>query len=105
MIAVDTTKSLEQLDGQDWGRPNFGSYLVTSCHRLRKKPLREFEGEDFRVFLGQSFSLEFLVPAVFAFLKKDPLAGGHFQPGSVLEHLLRSDPKFWAANPSLRGEV
>ena len=105
MIAVDLTKSLEQLDGQDWGPPNFGSYVVTSCHRLRKKPLCDFEGEDFRVLLGQSVSLEFLIPASLAFLQKNPLAGGHFHPGSVLEHLLRSDAKFRMTNPDLRAEI
>jgi hypothetical protein len=53
-MTIDTSKTLEELDGQDWGQPNFDSYVVTACHRLRKKPVREFEEEDFRVLLGQS---------------------------------------------------
>jgi hypothetical protein len=31
--------SLEQLDGRRWGEPEFDSYVVRTCHALRRKPI------------------------------------------------------------------
>ncbi len=40
-------KTLEQLEQDCWGEPEFGSHLVTECHRLRKVPIGEFRRGDF----------------------------------------------------------
>ncbi len=36
-MKVDLNNTLEQLDKQDWGEPEYDSYLVKTCHQLRKK--------------------------------------------------------------------
>jgi hypothetical protein len=41
-------KTLDELEGVVWGEPTFDSYLVTTCHRLRTKPVDEFSVEDLR---------------------------------------------------------
>lgn len=35
----DRNKSLQELEGQDWNKPNFDSHLVATCHALRQKPI------------------------------------------------------------------
>ncbi|WP_190945458.1 contact-dependent growth inhibition system immunity protein [Paenibacillus sp. UASWS1643] len=46
MRQVDLTKTLEELEGEYWGEPNFASSLVIQVHKLRKKPLCELNNED-----------------------------------------------------------
>lgn len=43
---MDTSKSLEELEHEIWGPPEFDSHLVTECHRLRKVPLCELTVEN-----------------------------------------------------------
>jgi hypothetical protein len=38
-VGFDRTKCLQELEHDDWGEPTFSSHLVTTCHRLRRKPL------------------------------------------------------------------
>ena len=49
----DRTKSLQELERHDLGEPPYGSYLVTTVHRLRRKPLADFTVEDLRIMIGQ----------------------------------------------------
>ena len=55
--------TLENLDNEKWGSPDFSSHLVTECYRLRTVPLSEFTVENIRIMIGQGLSLEYLVPA------------------------------------------
>lgn len=43
------SKSLDQLEGVVWDEPSFDSHVVTTCHRLRTKPIDEFGVEDLRI--------------------------------------------------------
>jgi hypothetical protein len=81
--------TLEELDGEVWGEPDYPSHLVTTCHRLRKKDLDDFTIEDLRIMVGQGIALEHLVPRVLARLRDDPLAGGDFYSGDLLSALIR----------------
>ncbi len=91
-------KTLDELEGFTWGEPTFGSYLVTTCHRLRTKPVGEFTVEDLRIMVGQGVGLSHLVPQAVAALERDPLAEGDYYPGDLLasvvgaEGWLRSNP-------------
>ncbi|HEY6409919.1 MAG TPA: contact-dependent growth inhibition system immunity protein, partial [Ktedonobacteraceae bacterium] len=59
----ERNKSLQELEGQDWGDGNyFPSYLVLTTHALRRKPLRDFSVEDLRIMIGQNISPDYLVP-------------------------------------------
>ena len=44
-------KTLEELDGQDWGEPTFQSGLVINCHRLRQVPLKDWAADDLGRFM------------------------------------------------------
>jgi hypothetical protein len=95
----DRSKSLQELEQQDWGESTYHSSLVTTCHRLRRKPLNQFTVEDLRILIGQRIGLSFLLPLAVERLEEDPLAEGDFYPGDLLQAVLRAGDTFWAAHP------
>ena len=84
-------KTLEELEQLAWGEQTFDSYLVTTCHRLRKKPVDEFTVEDLRIMIGQKFGLQHLLPRAIEVLEGEPLAGGDFYPGDLLANVIACD--------------
>ncbi len=105
MIRSDRNKTLDQLDPPAWGEPRDDSHLVTTCHRLRRKPLREFAVEDLRVMIGQSFSLPWLIPLAVEALEAEPLVAGDFYAGDLLAAVLKVPPDFWRAAPEWRSRT
>ncbi len=93
-------RTLDVLDPPAWGEPEFQSHLVTTCHRLRTKPIGEFSTEDLRIMIGQQIGLEHLVPLALAKVEGNPLCEGDFFPGDLLLALLRAETTFWAEYPS-----
>ena len=97
------TKTLQELEGQDWGDGSyFPSHLVLTTHALRRKPLQDFTIEDLRIMIGQNFSLEYLVPLAIKRLQHNPLAAGDFYEGDLLASVLRVESSFWQRHPDLR---
>ncbi|MDX2170206.1 MAG: contact-dependent growth inhibition system immunity protein [Deltaproteobacteria bacterium] len=99
MIRFDPNKTLDQLDPSAWGKPEYDSHLVTTCHRLRQQPPREFSVEDLRIMIGQGISLPWLMPLAVEALEADPLAEGDFYPGDLLAAVLRVPPDYWSSAP------
>ena len=97
----DKTKSLEELDQHAWGEPAYDSYLVTTVHRLRRKPLSEFSVEDLRIMIDQQIGLPFLIPLAVECLEVEPLAGGDLYAGDLLQAVLRADEAIWGDHPDL----
>ncbi|MFC0604786.1 contact-dependent growth inhibition system immunity protein [Winogradskyella pulchriflava] len=90
------SKSLESLEKEFWGDiPKDEGYLVTTCHQLRKKQLKEFNTEDLRIMIGQNIGLRFLIPLALKALNKNILAEGHLYEGDLLKMVLTSDPEYW----------
>jgi hypothetical protein len=98
-------KSLQELEASDWGEPTCDSHLVTTIHRLRRVPLRQFSVEDLRIMIGQNIGLQYLVPLALGHLRKNPLAEGDFYPGDLLKMMLTADPTFWRDHPQWRKEI
>jgi hypothetical protein len=94
----DRSKSLQELEQQDWGEPTYHSSLVTTCHRLRRKPLNQFTVEDLRIMIGQQISLSILVPLAVERLESEPLAEGRYYPGDLLAMVLNVDETFWTSH-------
>src|SRR5690242_12135913 len=101
-MQFDRSKSLQQLEGRDWGEPEFDSHLVTECHRLHRVPLRDFTAENLRIMIGQQISLPHLVPIALELLNADPLVAGDFYEGDLLMAVLRVESAFWRKHPVLR---
>lgn len=66
-------RTLEELDGERWGEPTFDSYVVRTCHALRRKPLNTLTDEELRLAVGQGIGLEWLVPLMLQRLAENPL--------------------------------
>ncbi len=94
-------KNLQDLEGVDWGEPQFPSHLVTTCHRLHRTPLQDFTVEDLRIMIGQQLGLPYLVPLALEYLRVNPFVCGDFGPGDLLSVVMRVEPAFWLAHPNL----
>ena len=97
--------TLEDLENERWGDPEFGSHLVTECHRLRKVPIGQFTIENLRIVIGQGFTLPPLMPLALAKLFDDPFAQGDYYPGDLLQAVLRTKWEFWESDPALFSEL
>ena len=59
--------SLEQIEGNVWGDPPSGAtHLITTVHRLRRKPIGTLTAEDLRMLIAQRLGLDVLVPRALA---------------------------------------
>ena len=96
------SKTLTQIEESDWGPPRYDSYLVTTCHRLRHKPIGAYTSEDLRIMLGQRIGVPLLLPIALERLDENPLAAGDLYPGDLLVAVLRLMPDAAAAIPDLR---
>jgi hypothetical protein len=60
---TDTSKSLAELSGVDWGPPPAGaSELARERHELRRRPIRDLSTEELRRFLDMGCDATLLVP-------------------------------------------
>lgn len=98
----DRRKSLQDLEEQDWGEPEFDSNLVRTCHRLRRVPLADFTVENLRIMIGQKIGLLFLVPLAIEALQEDPFAEGDHYPGDLLNVVLAVPDSFWSVHANMR---
>jgi hypothetical protein len=99
--SFDCTKSLQELEGVNWGDSPDPSYLHTTCYGLRRKRLADFTTEDLRIMIGQGIGLPYLIPLALEKLREDPFAGGDLYPGDLLHSVLKVSPRFWQAHPDL----
>jgi hypothetical protein len=88
-------KTLENLEKDFWGKPEYDSHLVKRCHELRKLPLDSFTTEDLRIMIGQQISLDYLIPLALEVLTIDLFAEGDFFEGDLLKNVLAIDTDFW----------
>jgi CDI immunity proteins len=81
-------KTLDELEGEVWGEPEWHSGLVIRCHQLRTKPVDEFSIGDLQIMIGQKIGLPHLMPRAIEALKRDPLAEGDYYPGDLLNSVI-----------------
>lgn len=103
MDKLSETRTLQDLERDDWGEPSTGETpLIQKCLALRRKPLCDFSIEDLRLGIGQKMGLKFLLPLAVQRLESDPLVSGNFYPGDLLPNVLRIPITDWLANAELR---
>lgn len=94
--AMNTNElSLEQLENDFWGEPEFDSYVITTCHKARKKPLSELSHEEIRLLIGQKIGLKYLLTMALDILEIEPLIEVTFYEGDLMNELLRLDISDW----------
>ncbi len=91
-------KTLEELDGENWGEPFHSSSLIINTFKLRKKRLCDFTIEDLRLMIGQQFSLEYLIPLALEKLSLNLASEGDLYEGDLLHSVLRVDIVYWKTN-------
>ena len=104
-MQVNLDESIEQIENEYWGEPTYDSHLVITCHKLRKKPLKDFTVEDLRIMIGQNISLELLIPLAIERLKQNIMAEGDLYPGDLLQSVLRANESYWLQNPGLHSKL
>ena len=100
-------KSLEQLDGEDWGDPDAApTNLVRRCLLARRKPIRDMPIDDLRCLIGQGIGLKYLMPRALDLIEADPLdETGVGYPGALFCAVLRTKPDFWRDWPDMAVRV
>ena len=99
-MKLNLDKTLEQLEKEYWPEPSNDSYLVKTCHNLRKKPIKDFETEDLRILIGQNISLSILIQIALDKLRINIFAEGDFYEGDLLTNVLTSETQYWIDNKS-----
>lgn len=95
-MQIATNMCLDDIEGVDWGEPEYDSNLVVTCHKLRKKPVSEFTVADLRIMIGQDISSEILIPIALNRFSEDPLICGDFYDGDLLSVVSRLPPAYWS---------
>lgn len=98
-------KTLEALEKEYWSEPTYDSHLVTTCHALRKKQLKDFTTEDLRIMIGQNIGLKYLIPLALEKLQQNILADGDCYEGDLLNAVLRSDKEYWLVETDNRNKM
>lgn len=97
---IDTNKSIEELENDYWGDPALDSYVITTCHKARKKPIRSLSNEEIRCLIGQKTGIKYLLPIAVGIVKKEPFIDITLFEGDLLLQLLRLDINDWKYNPN-----
>lgn len=104
-IIVNVSKSLEELEGEKWSKPDFDSNLAKESCRLWSVPISELSVENLRMLIGQKIGLKFLVPVAVDILAVNPLAEGAMYKGDLLASVATIPENFWQEHPELNNQV
>lgn len=98
-------KTLQELEGDDWGEPKHTTWMVKECCRLRRVPLKDFTVGNLRLMTGQEIGLDYLVPLAIEVLSDNPLVEGSYYPGDLLSNVIEVSEEFWSQHPELQQKV
>ena len=105
IIEIDLSKSLEEIEDNYWGEPEFLSSLVINCHKNRKIPLKELTPDQIRLLLGQDIGTKYLLPLALNILKENPYIECTYYPCDLLLLIVeRIDLKYWIEDKILYNE-
>lgn len=101
----DRYKTLQELEGRDWGEPTFNSHLVATCHNLRNKPVGNFNVQDLRIMIVQNISLDYLIPLALEMLEDNIFLEGDTYSCNLLDAVLKVGRAFWLNNPIYKNDL
>ena len=106
-IARSSSRSLQDLEGEDWGDPETApTHLVRRCLAARRQPIGDLPLDDVRCLIGQGIGLPYLLPRALDAVEADPLIdSGVGYPGSLLCTVLRTKMEFWREWPELMRRI
>ena len=97
---IDINKSIEELENDYWGDPALDSYVITTCHKARQKPIRSLSNEEIRCLIGQKTGIKYLLSIAVGIVKKEPFIDITLFEGDLLLQLLRLEINDWKYNPN-----
>ena len=104
--ADESKRTLDTVDPPAWGpAPPDATLLITRCHELRTKPLRDFTTEDLSIMIGQQVALNHLVWPSLDRLRSDSLIEEEDFPANLLASLLRVNTAYWERTPDYDQEL
>jgi hypothetical protein len=104
--ADESKRTLDTVDPPAWGpAPPDATLLITRCHELRTKPLRDFTTEDLSIMIGQQVALNHLVWPALDRLRSDSLIEDDDDPANLLASLLRVNTAYWERTPDYDQEL
>lgn len=95
---LDINRSIEELENDYWSKPTFDTYVITTCHNARRKPIKYLSNEEIRCLIGQKIGLRFLLPIAVDILKNEPFIDITYFEGDLLLTLLRLNISDWEYN-------
>jgi hypothetical protein len=102
---IDESKSLQELDGDDWGDPETAETpMIGRVLALRRKPLRDLTDGEVRLAIGQKVGFPIVLEVAVRRLRADPLIEGDYYPGDVLAALVRLDEADWRGRDDLHAD-
>lgn len=103
----DYSRSLQELDGCDWGDPEHrDTTMVKALHAIRRKSMISLTNAELRLAVSQRVGEPFIVWLAIDRLEKAPLLEGDYYPGDLLSALIRqTDEVVWSTNPQLKDKL
>ena len=102
----DWSKSLQELDGADWGNPETAETpMIGRILTLRRRPLEELTNGEVRLAVGQKVGFPIVLELAIERLRENPLIEGDYHPGDVLAALVRLHEEDWDGRTDLRAEL
>jgi hypothetical protein len=101
-VTIDTSKSLAELSGIDWGPPPAAaSILVQERHEIRLRPIARLTHAELIRFLDMGFAgdSQILIPVALERLHHDPVADGGAGEGELLCVVMRHRGFPWRTHP------
>lgn len=103
---IDCSKSLQELDGLDWGDPETAKTpMIGRVLALRRKPLAELTNGEVRLAIGQKVGFPFVLELAIKRLRADPLIESEYYPGDILAALVRLEEEDWEDRDDLRADL
>jgi hypothetical protein len=105
-MKIDRSKSLQELEGADWGDPTTAETpIIGRVLALRRKPLEDLSNGEVRLAVDQKVGFPFILELAIERLEPNPLVEGDYYPGDVLAELVRLDQREWAGRDDLRARL
>lgn len=103
---TDTSKTLEELTGQNAGNPaDAQTGMIETIIRAWKKPLKELDDRDLWLLGSQQDGLPFVLDVIWPIVQQDPLYCFDKYEGDLLSSFLRAPSDIWVARPEFQAEL
>lgn len=92
-------KTLQQLEGDEWGPCVSDSEIIQRLFQLRQKPLNLLDATDLRTAIHFGVGLKYVMPLAMDLLWSDPWLDSGNYAGDLLEAVLRGNTEFYSKHP------